>query len=369
MAARVPTPNQSMAPARKALNRRKKPPQRATVSEKSIGLKHVAKMAGVSLATVSRAINNPASVSDALRGRIDSVIEHLDWVPDGAARALRTRTTRTIGAVFPALLQGDFARCIEAMQRELATHGYTLLLAFSEYQIEQEYVQIRKMVERGVDALVLVGENHHPDLLRFLKKVKKPVINTFVYRPTTHGTCIGPDNYKALKHMTEYLLGLGHREFAVVAQSTENNDRAKARLEAIRDTLAQRGIAIRPQHFVEGKWRIEEGRELFGRIVASKPLPTAVICGNSFLSVGALLESQALGIKVPEQMSIVGYDDIDIMQNLPVTITTVRVASAEIGQRAALHLIARLEGKEEEIAYECDATIVKRQSSGPAPKA
>lgn len=324
-------------------------------------------MAGVSLATVSRAINNPNSVSDRLRVRIDSVIEHLDWVPDGSARALRTRTTKTIGAVFPALLQGDFARCIEAMQHELAAHGYTLLLAFSDYQIDLEYTQIRRMVERGVDALVLVGENHHPQLKSFLEKVQKPVINTFVYSPETHGTCIGPDNYKALKNMTEYLIGLGHRDFAVIAQSSENNDRAKARLEGIRDALAERGIAIKPHHLVVGKWRIEEGRELFRRIVATKPWPTAVICGNSFLSVGALVESQAMGISVPGHMSIVGYDDIDIMQNLPVTITTMKVASAEIGRRAALHLIARLAGTEDAIAYECDATIVERQSSGPAP--
>lgn len=256
---------------------------------------------------------------------------------------------------------------MEALQRQLANDGYTLLLAFSEYDIEQEYIQIRKMVERGVDALVLVGENHHADLVPFLKKVQKPFINTLIYSPNSHGTCIGPDNYKALKRMTEYLIGLGHREFALIGQSTENNDRAKARIQGVRDALAEQGIAIKPHHFVVGKWQIDEGRELFRQIVASKPWPTAVICGNSFLCVGAVLESQAMGIAVPEQMSIAGYDDSDIMRNLPVPVTTVRVASDEVGRRTASYLIARLEGVDETFAYECEATIIERQSTGLAP--
>jgi LacI family transcriptional regulator len=312
-------------------------------------------------------MNNPAAVSEELRDRIASVVRHLGWVPHGAARALATHRTGTIGAVFPTLTHGDFARAIQALQHELSEAGYTLLLACSEYDVEQEYQQVRKLIERGVDALLLVGEAHHRDLAELLDKNRIPYVNTFVYNPSTHGTCVGPDNHKALHKLTRYLVGLGHRSFGVVAQSTDNNDRAQARLQGIRDALAEQSIAIQPRHFAQGYWGINEGRQLLRRILAAKPWPTAVICGNAYLTVGALLESQQMGIAVPREMSIVGYDDIEIMSELPIPITTVRVSSDEVGRRAARLLVAKIEGRPAETSYECDAEVIVRGSSGPAP--
>jgi LacI family transcriptional regulator len=334
----------------------------------SIGLRDVARVAGVSTATVSRAVNDPDLVSEELRTRINSVIRHFGWVPSGAARALATRKTGTIGAVFPTLTQGDFPRAIQALQHELSQGGYTLLLACSEYKPEQEYQQVRKLIERGVEALILVGEAHAPELIDFLRARNVLYVNSFVYNPKTHGTCIGPDNRQALYRMTKYLIDLGHRRFGVVAQSTLNNDRAQARLQGVHDALAERGMAIQPSHFAEGFWGINEGRQLFRRVFASKPYPTAVICGNAYLTVGALLESQAMGLKVPDEVSIVGYDDIEIMSELPIPITTVKVSSEEVGRRAAQFLIATLEGREPALDLECDAEIIVRKSSGPPPR-
>jgi LacI family transcriptional regulator len=330
-----------------------------------VGLRDVAQVAGVSTATVSRFINNPELVSPELRTRIASVVRHLKWIPDGRARALATRRTGTIGAVFPTLSHGDFARAIEALQQELNGLGYTLLLACSEYRPEQEYQQVRKLVERGVDALILVGEAHDPALTEFLGHCGVPYVNTFVYNPQSHGTCIGPDNHNALFRLTSYLADLGHRRFGVIAQSAEHNDRAQARLQGIRDALAERSIAVQPSHFVVGLWGIAEAREHFRRIFGRKPWPTVLICGNAYLAVGAMLEAAAQGIKVPEQLSIVGYDDIEIMCELPIPVTTVRVSSDEVGRRAARLLAARLENRPEDIEFECTAEIVVRASSGP----
>jgi LacI family transcriptional regulator len=337
-------------------------------SRSRVGLREVAAVAGVSTATVSRAINSPEQVSRELRERIASVVNHLGWVPDGAARALATRRSAAIGAVFPTLTQGDFARAIQALQSELHRLGYTLLLACSEYDPDQELQQVRKFVERAVDGLILVGEAHHPDLAPFLERQGVPYLCTFVYSAASHGSCVGPDNRKALAAMTDHLADLGHKRFGVIAQSTRNNDRAGARLQGIRDALAERGVAVRPDHFAEGEWTIAEGRALLRRIVSHEPAPTAVICGNAYLAVGAMLESQALGIDVPGRMSIVGYDDIEIMSELPIPITTVRVLADEVGRRAARHLVARVEKAPEPADdYECAAEIVIRASSGPPP--
>jgi LacI family transcriptional regulator len=255
------------------------------------GLRQVARAAGVSTATVSRAINTPEIVSADLRERIAAAVKQLGWVPDGAARALTTRCSR------------------------------------------------RQM----------------------------PFVNTFVYDAATHGTCIGPDNRKALISITDYLLDLGHVRFGVIAQSTRNNDRASARLEGIRDALAMRGLGIRPQHFAIGEWTIAEGRNLFRRVIGAQPTPTAIICGNAHLAVGAVLEALEMGISVPEQVSIVGYDDIEIMSHLPVPVTTVRVRGQEVGQNAAQLLVARVERRAINIPLESEAELVVRASSGPPP--
>lgn len=341
----------------------------ALASPGSIGLRQVARTAGVSTATVSRVINRPEVVSARLRERVALAIKQLGWVPDGAARALTTRRSHTIGAIFPTLSAGDFARATQAIQAELLRSGYTLLLACSEYDHELEFRQACKFIERGVDGLILVGQAHHADLVPLLTRRRMPFVNTFVYEPAPHGTCVGPDNRKTLMAMTDYLADLGHVRFGVIAQSTRNNDRASARLEGIRGALALRGIAVRPQHFAVGEWTIAEGRSLFRRVMASDPRPTAIICGNAHLTVGALLEALEEGIKVPDTVSIVGYDDIEVMSHLPVPLTTVRVPGEAIGRLAAQVLVARLEGRELDIVLESEAEIVIRASSGPPPAA
>jgi LacI family transcriptional regulator len=350
---------------RKPANAKSKP---VNGRQSQVILRDVAKIAGVSTATVSRAMNDPEVVSPELRQRIASVIDHLGWVPHGAARALATRRAGAVGAIFPTLSHGDFARAIEALQSQLAPLGYTLLLACSEYNPEQEYSQVRKFVERGVDAVLLVGEAHHPELIKFLTQRNVPYLNVFVYNADSHGTCVGPDNCEALFDLTNYLIDLGHKRFGVIAQSTENNDRALARLQGIRKALAEHSLAIHPHHFADGHWTIGEGRKLFRQIFSQQPTPTAILCGNPYLTVGAMLESQAMGIRVPADLSIAGYDDIEIMSELPIPITTVRVQGDEVGRRAALQIVARIEGKTPDPDFKIRAEIVVRASSGPAPR-
>jgi LacI family transcriptional regulator len=335
----------------------------------TVGLREVAHAAGVSTATVSRAVNQPDSVSEELRTRISAVIEHLDWVPDGAARALATRKSGAVGAVFPTLSHGDFARAATALQRELLTNDYILLLACSEYDPDQELRQVRKFLERGVDGIILVGNDHHPELSGLLKRRRVTTVNTFVYDPSNPAGAIGPDNRKALMQLTDYLVELGHVRIGVIAQSTRNNDRAAARLAGIRDALGRHGLAVRPVHWGEGVElsSIGEARTIFRRIMEASPRPTAILCGNAYLAIGAELEAAAMKLAVPGDVSIAGYDDIEILRELPVPITTVRVPGDEIGRRAARHILSCIFGRADDTIFECDAEIVIRASSGPPP--
>ncbi|URV29498.1 LacI family DNA-binding transcriptional regulator [Burkholderia gladioli] len=332
-------------------------------------LKDVAEFACVSKATVSRFVNNPGIVSPAVRERIEVAIKHLGWVPHAAARALATQRTGTIGAVVPTLSNEHFATAIQTLQDELEGEGYTLLLACSEYELEREYRQVRKMLERGVDAVVVVGEGHHAELYPLLEQRRIPCVSTFTY-PPRHGTvCVGVDNYRAFHDCTNYLLDLGHRRIGMIAQNADTNDRAAARRMGVRDALAERGIAIHPAHEVEGYWSVKEGRQLLRRIMEAKvPPPTAIVCGNGSFAMGAMLEAIAIGIDVPSQLSLIGFDDFELMAELPIPITTVRVPSAEIGKQAARLILAQLDGQAEVASIGWSAELMVRASCAPPRK-
>ena len=325
----------------------------------------MASVAGVSTATVSRVLNRPETVSDALRTRVNIVIDQLGWVPNAAARALASNRTGAIGAIFPALALGDFARAIDAMQDALAARNYLLLLARSRYDADLEFSQARKLVERGVDGLVLVGLTRDEAYEQFLSRVEIPFVNSFVYAEGSKSPCVGPDNAQAMADMVDYLVSLGHRQFGMIAQTTRNNDRAAARRDGVRTALARHSLAIPPQCFVEGEWSIREGRALFRRLLQSKPRPTALICGNSLLTVGAVLEALQVGVRVPQEISIVGYDDIELMSELPLAITTVRVASDEVGRVAADMVVDMVEGKPVSGGRRIPSEIVVRDTTGP----
>lgn len=335
---------------------------------RAVGAREVARAAGVSTATVSRVINTPDLVSPALRDRVEAATLKLGWVPHAAARALTTRRSGAIGAVFPTLSHGDFARAAEALQGELTRRGYTLLLACSHYDPDAEHALVRQFIERGVDAIALVGNTHKPETMALLQARQVPFVNTFNHDNLCNHPTIGPDNRVAMLKLTRHLLTAGHRRFGMIAQSTRNNDRAAARLQGVRDALAEEGLSIRPRHFVEGRWGIAEGRALFARVIEAEPRPTAIICGNAYLAVGAVLEAVHQSIELPADLSIVGYDDVEIMQELPVPITTLRVRSDEVGRRAAAYLSDILDGRPANVRMECEVEIVERSSSGPAPR-
>ncbi|CAD6545729.1 HTH-type transcriptional repressor CytR [Paraburkholderia kirstenboschensis] len=329
-------------------------------------LREVAQLACVSKATVSRFINSPEIVSPSVRERIQLAIDHLGWVPHAAARALATQRTGTVGAVVPTLANEHFATAIQVLQDELEEKGYTLLLACSEYDLQREYRQVRKMLERGVDAIAVVGEGHHPDLYPLLKQRDVPCVSTFTFGPKQRSISVGVDNYRAFYDATNYLLDLGHRRIAMIAQNADTNDRAAARREGVRVALAERGIAIHPAHMAEGYWGVQEGRKLFSQIMAA-PIepPTALVCGNGSFATGAMLEAMAAGYDVPGHLSLIGFDDFEVMAELPIPITTVRVPSAEIGRRTAELLIAQLNGETDVRSVECKSTLILRESCAP----
>ncbi|HCQ8222571.1 TPA: LacI family DNA-binding transcriptional regulator [Raoultella planticola] len=333
-----------------------------------VTLEDVALKAGVSTASVSRLMKDTNAVSAKLRLKIETAINELGWMPHAAARALATNRTRTIGAIFPTLANEHFSTATQVLQEQLERYDYTLLLACSEYDLKRELRQVRKMLERGVDAMVLVGDRHEQELYPLLRTRAVPFVSTFTWRAGNDPLCIGADNQRAFYDATRYLISLGHTRFGMLAQRAEHNDRALARRTGVRLALEEESLAIRPSHFVEGYWGVEEGRKLFHKLINVSPRPTAVICGNGTFAMGALLEALSMGIKVPEELTIFGFDDFELMKELPVAISTIRIPSEEIGCKATHYLMEALGEENQAINWnteaECRAELILRDSSG-----
>ena len=345
------------------VSRARRRPRRS--SGASVRLEDVARHAGVSTATVSRALNTPNLVSLELRDRIAQAARDLNWVPNGVAKALASLRTRTIGVMIPTLSHQNFATLIEALQHDLAAAHYTLIVCCVDVADEFRLQQARKLVEQGVECLVLVGEAQPQGLFDLLRSQNVPYVITYTSGHEPGHTCIGFDNYAAAARLTEHLLALGHRNFGMIAHAVEGNDRIQQRIGAVQDILARAGIAIRPQHFVRVDSRhIASGREGVRRILADDALrPTALICTNDYIATGAMIEAKQLGLAIPQDLSIVGFDDTDMSAHLDPPLTTVRVPSRRMGEEIAKYIISYMNDGAAECPPPLDAELIIRGST------
>jgi len=330
-------------------------------------LSDVARAAGVSLATASRALSEPELVKAGTRERVREVATMLGYVPHGAARALATRRSRTIGAVFPPVDNPIFAAATQALAHDLAAAGYTLLLATHEYDTAGELGATRALIERGVDGLELIGMDHDPAVFELLSRSGVPYELMWSLDHSGHHHCVGIAHRFASMRITQHLLDLGHREFAVIAGFTAHNDRARERLVGVREALAGRGIELRTERVFETKFSVPHGRRAFVELLGRAPGFTALVCSNDVLALGALTECVRRGIGVPQVISIAGFDDIDMAAEVTPALTTVRVPAAQIGRIAAARMLARLAGEEVPRLEEVAAELVIRQSTGRPP--
>lgn len=324
----------------------------------------VARAAGVSTASVSRALNTPERVSPELRRRIEEKIRDLGYIPSGAARALVTRKSGTIGAIVPTLDDAIFALGISSLQRRLAQLNYNLIVAASEYDWEQELKETQSLLKHGVEGLMLIGEAHHQELYQVLNRAEVPFVNCWTYSNISPYPCIGFDNRRMAYELVEYLISLGHRHIAMISGITQGNDRALGRVMGVREALESVGLSLSEDRFVEQPYGVSEGRNGMRELLSRGPRPpTAVVCGNDVLAMGAVFECQSLGLVVPEFISIAGFDDLNFSAHLQPGLTTVRVPSVEMGQRAADYLVQRIAGKHAVAHVEVEASLVVRATT------
>lgn len=331
-----------------------------------VSARDVARHAGVSIATVSRVLNDSGPVADPVRRLVEQAIDKLGYTPNAAARALVRSRSETIGAVVPTLENATFAIAVEALQSRLREAGYTLLLASSGYDRSNESTQVRALLARGVEGVMVVGGAHDPEIEQLCAARGVPLVQTWTLRPDA--PCVGFDNRAVGRQLADYLLDLGHRQIGVIAGVTRGNDRAAERVAGITEALSARGLDLPREQLIERPYRIAEGQIGLRALLASEPHPTAVICGNDLLAFGAMLEARKRGIRVPDDLSVAGIDDLEFAAELDPPLTTIRVPAEEIGRRSAEYLIDRLDGRTVATVTEVGTSLIVRGSTGPAPQ-
>lgn len=325
-------------------------------------LDDVARVAGVSTATVSRCLNERKKVSPRTRDRVMKVVNELGYTPNFNARAMAAKRTNTIGAIIPTMENAIFARGLQAFQETLHGAGYNLLVSSSAYQPEFEAEQIRALVARGADGLLLIGYERETEIYEYLEKRGIPTILAWASRPESAHASVGFDNCAAMRGLADKVLSMGHTRIAVISGILTGNDRAEGRLRGIKESIAAHGLDPEQLPVIESTYEIENGAAAFEKLMQADPQPTVVMCGNDVLAAGAVTAAQKIGLSIPDDVSITGFDDIELARILHPPLTTVHVPHWDMGRIAAKELIDMVEGRSTGAAQQLAVSISMRGS-------
>ena len=304
----------------------------------SIRLKDVADLAGVNMMTVSRVINQPSKVAEATRDKVLAAIKKTGYVPNLMAGSLATNKSRIVGCIVPTIDNSIFAETVRGLTEDLALGGYQLLLGQSNYDTTIEDQLVATFLGRKVDGLVLTGGVHSAITVKRLKQAKVPVVETWDLPEKPIDMVAGFSNYAAGKAVGEHLLSKGYKKIAFAGGPDE---RSSARLAGLQTVLTKKTGKPNTIRLAAGA-SFAGGRRVIADLMKTG-LPDVIFFGNDALAAGALMECLARGIKVPEQLAIMGFADLDIAASLEPALSTVRVPTRQMGQAAASMLLARLD--------------------------
>jgi LacI family transcriptional regulator len=288
----------------------------------------------------------------------------LGYSPNTADKALRLQKSFIIGAVIPSLDYSMFARMTHAFEEQLTAAGYSVFVVTNGFDNRNMLDAVKKIVERGAEALLLVGKIEDPRLRSYLEETQIPCVTTYSYNEDPIVPSIGFDNYAATKQAVEFLIRLGHRNMAMVAGPLQGNDRQQARMRGFEETMRAHGLND-GIHIIEKSYgaAMMQGADAMRQIYYEFPGVTAVVCNADVFALSAIAECRRLGLRVPEDISVVGFDDDDYTTIFSPALTTIAVPAAEMGRHAARSLIGALTAGRRVMSARLDTQLVVREST------
>jgi LacI family gluconate utilization system Gnt-I transcriptional repressor len=321
----------------------------------------VARAAGVSHITVSRVINTPEKVAPETRERVQAFIASMDYIPNLLAGGLSSRRTGVIAAIVPTIGHSIFAETVNGLSEKLSSNGYQLLLGQTDYSEANETALVETFIGRRVDGIVLTGVEHSARTRQRLQTAGIAVVETWDLTRNPIDMLVGFSNLGAGRAIGKYLYTRGYRHFAFAGGP---DARAMARFRGYAQALKQLGAEPPVKITVPLGPFFKAGRDALAQIRRENPKTDAIFFSNDVIAAGAIMECNRIGIRVPEQIAIAGFANLEIASELSPPLTTVQVGAYEIGKKAAQLLLSTLAGHPVEHAV-CDLgfTIVSRDSA------
>ncbi len=317
-------------------------PRRSRRGSGGLTLGDVARLAGVSPITVSRALNDPQRVSPETLARVQEAVARTGYVPNRVAGGLASNRSRLVAVIIPSLASPMFLGTLQALSGTLAAEGYQVMVGESGYDGTREDALLDAIIGRRPDGVVLTGVMHSPEGRRRLVASGIPVVETWDLTPTPIDMLVGFSHEQAGAAAARYLHGCGAREPAMISA---DDHRAGLRRQGFAEATQSAGHGKVPVRLVHAPTTIGEGRRALAAILERHPGVDAIFCSSDVLALGALIEARSRGLAVPGRLRIVGFGDLDFAADADPPLTTLRVDGAAIGHQAARFLVDRIAGR------------------------
>ncbi len=333
----------------------------------------MAALAGVSTATVSRALRGREGVEPATRAKVEKAARELRYRPSGVARSLKLRLTRTLGLIVTDIENPYFPQIIRAVEDAARSHGYSVVLADGRRDPDREIQSLELLAAREVDGLLIASSALTERHRTWIDERPCPVVIMNSSSGFGSVPAVLSDNFTGGRLATEHLLALGHREMGFIASPVSANLAVDERIDGVRRALATGGPNSAPLLVVDGGGNVEGGERGARELLTAQPQTTALICYNDLTAVGALRGARALGWNVPGDVSVVGFDDIELAPYVDPPLTTVRQDTTAMGAWAVSTLLALIGRHPADDAADVPAvttqripvSLVERESTGP----
>ena len=319
------------------------PPRRSRKSSGAVTLHDVARLAGVAPISASRALNTPGQVSAELLRKVTEAVAQTGYVPNRVAGGLASARSRLVAVLVPTISGPVFLETINALTEALAAHGYQLMLGQSGYAESREDALLDAIIGRRPDGIVLTGVLRSPEGRQRLLAAGIPVVETWDFTPTPLDMLVGFSHEDVGRAVVDFLLTKGRRRLAVIAGDDERSQRRQLAFQAAAQAA---GLDEVPVMIVPAPTTLKSGRRGLCALMKSHPGIDALFCSSDLLALGVMTEAQARGIRIPGQLAVMGFGDLEFAADLHPALTTVRVDGQAMGRLAAQCIVDRAEGRE-----------------------
>ena len=322
----------------------------------------VAERAGVSLSTVSRVLNGKASVNKVLKERVEKAVKELNYRPNSVARSLANNRTDSVGVLVPELNAPFFGDLMQAVESTLRAADKHVIISVGRNCLETEKDAVEFLISRNCDALIMHAEALPDEYLLELNQSKLPVALVNRRVEGLAEACTSLDNEKGGYLATRHLLELGHKDIAYISGPTDKCD-ASLRLEGHKRALSEAGLPINPQLIFNGDYSEEDGKIGLLELMARDVPFTALVCANDWMASGAISCARDLGMSLPHDLSVVGFDDVVFAHHVFPRLTTVSNPIAEMAEMSAKYILNKVYGQANNVQLYFEPSLVVREST------